>query len=106
MPLVRIDNVAGKPASFRAEISQGIQDAMTATFNVKEDDRFQVISEHTPGTAIVHAPSYVGIKYSDELTIVQITCNDTRTLDQKKLYSPPLQIIYLPTLACAARILS
>lgn len=84
MPLVRIDHVAGKPASFRAAISQGIQDAMMATFNVKEDDRFQVISEHTPGTAIVHAPSYVGIKYSDELTIVQITCNDTRTLDQKK----------------------
>jgi 4-oxalocrotonate tautomerase len=84
MPLVRIDHVASKPASFRAAISQGIQDAMMATFNVKEDDRFQVISEHTPGTAIVHAPSYVGIKYSDELTIIQITCNDTRTLDQKR----------------------
>ncbi len=84
MPLVRIDHVAGKPASFRAAISQGIQDAMMATFNVKEDDRFQVISEHAPGTAIVHAPSFAGIKYSDELTIIQITCNDTRTLDLKK----------------------
>lgn len=84
MPLVRIDHVAGKPASFRAAISQGIQNAMMATFNVKEDDRFQVISEHAPGTAIVHAPRYVGIEYSDELTIVQITCNDTRTVDQKK----------------------
>jgi phenylpyruvate tautomerase PptA (4-oxalocrotonate tautomerase family) len=84
MPLVRIDQIAGKPASYRAAISQGIQDAMMATFNVKEDDRFQVIAEHAPGTAIVHAPSYLGIEYSDELTIIQITCNDTRTLAQKK----------------------
>jgi len=84
MPLVRIDHVAGKPARYRAAISQGIQAALMATFNVKEDDRFQVINEHAPGTAIVHAPSYLGIKYSDELTIVQITCNDTRILEQKK----------------------
>jgi hypothetical protein len=53
------------------------------------DDRHDLpracpLSEHDPGTAIVHAPSYVGIKYSDELTIIQITCKDTRTVDQKK----------------------
>lgn len=84
MPLVRIDHAAGKPAAYRAAISQGVHDAMARTFNVPGDDRFQIIGEHAPGTAIVHAPSYLGVEYSDDLVIIQITCNDTRTLDQKK----------------------
>ena len=57
---------------------------MVSTFNVPDDDHFQVIAEHAPGTAIVRAPSYLGIEYSDELVIIQITCNDTRTIDQKQ----------------------
>jgi phenylpyruvate tautomerase PptA (4-oxalocrotonate tautomerase family) len=84
MPLVRIDHAAGKAAAYRAAISRGVHDAMTRTFDVPDDDRFQVIGEHVPGSAIVHAPSYLGIEYSDELVIIQIPCNDTRTLDQKK----------------------
>src|SRR5271169_853928 len=83
MPLVRIDHAAGKPPAYRAAISQGVHDAMTSTFNVPKDDRFQVIGEHVPG-AVVHAPSYLGIDYSDDLVIIQITCNEGRTLDQKK----------------------
>jgi 4-oxalocrotonate tautomerase len=84
MPLVRIDHAAGKPASYRTAISRGVHNAMVSTFNVPNDDYFQVIGEHAPGTAIVHAPSYLGIEYSDEIVIIQITCNDTRTIDQKK----------------------
>lgn len=84
MPLVRIDHAGSKPPAYRAAISQGVHDAVTSTFNVPSDDRFQVIGEHAPGTAIVHAPSYLGIKYSDELVVIQITCNEGRTLDQKK----------------------
>src|SRR3954452_5791325 len=84
MPLVRIDHAAGKLASYRAAISQGVHEAMVRTFDVPEDDRFQVICEHVPGTAVVHAPRYLGIEYSDELVIIQITCNDTRTLDQRR----------------------
>jgi 4-oxalocrotonate tautomerase len=84
MPLVRIDHAAAKPPPYRGAISRGVHDAMVSTFNVPDDDHFQVIGEHAPGTAIVHAPSYLGIEYSDELVIIQITCNDTRTIDQKK----------------------
>jgi 4-oxalocrotonate tautomerase len=84
MPLVRIDHAAGKSPAYRAAISKGVHDAMTSTFNVPDDDRFQIIGEHAPGTAIAHAPSYLGIEYSDELVIIQITCNEGRTLYQKK----------------------
>ncbi len=84
MPLVRIDHPAGKPDTYRAALSKGVHEAMVETFGVPDDDRFQIVGEHRPGTAIVHAPAYLGIDYSDDLVVIQITCNDTRTLDQKK----------------------
>ena len=42
------------------------------------------IREYAPGAEIVRPSSYLGIEYSDDLTVIQITCNDTRSLDQKK----------------------
>jgi len=50
---------------------------------VPEDDLFQIITEHD-GAEIVHAKSYLGIAYSDDLTIIQLTVSDTRGVDQKK----------------------
>jgi len=32
----------------------------------------------------VHAPRYLGIAYSDDLTLIQLTVSDTRNLEQKK----------------------
>ena len=88
MPLVRINYPAGKPKAFRSAISQGVYRAMLDTFNVPADDLFQVLSESGPGTDVVRPEQYLGIKYSDNLTFIQVTCNDTRTVDQKKaLYS-------------------
>lgn len=84
MPLVRIDHSAGKSVAYRAAISKGVHDAMLDTFNVPTEDHFQIISAHAPGTEIVRPPSYLGIEYSDDLTVIQITCNDTRSLDQKR----------------------
>jgi 4-oxalocrotonate tautomerase len=84
MPLVRINHPAGKPAAFRAAISRGVYQAMLDSFNVPLDDHFQVLSESGPGTEIVRPLHYLGIEYSDDLTIVQITCNEGRTVEQKK----------------------
>jgi 4-oxalocrotonate tautomerase len=84
VPLVRIDHSAGKSAAYRAAISKGVHDAMLDTFNVPTEDRFQIISEHAPGTEIVRPSSYLGIEYSNDLMVIQITCNDTRSLDQKQ----------------------
>lgn len=83
MPLVRIDHAAGKSDDFRRALSEGIYGAMRATFNVPEDDRFQVLREHA-GTEIVRPSSYLGIEYSDDLVVIQITCNEGRTMEMKK----------------------
>lgn len=84
MPLVRIALPQGKSAAHRKAVSAGVQRALVETFNVPEDDLFQIISEQGQGTEIVHASSYLGIRYSGDLTLIQLTVSDTRNLEQKK----------------------
>lgn len=84
MPLVRIDHPDGRDEAYRAALSKGVHDALTSAFGVPQDDRFQIVSEHRAATAIVHAPTYLGIAYSDDLVLIQITCNEGRTVDQKQ----------------------
>lgn len=81
MPLVRIAIPKGAPAP---SISRGVHSALVETFNVPPDDFFQIVTEHAPGGGIVRPESYLGVVYSEGLVMIQITCNDTRTLDQKK----------------------
>ena len=38
----------------------------------------------SPALPLSMSRSYLGIEYWDELVIIQITCNDTRTIDQKQ----------------------
>jgi phenylpyruvate tautomerase PptA (4-oxalocrotonate tautomerase family) len=84
MPLVRIAMPRAKGSAYRKAISNGIQQALVETFGVAQDDLFQVITEHEPGTEIVRPASYLGVEYSDNLTLIQLTVSDTRTVDQKK----------------------
>ena len=84
MPLVRIDMPKGKSPEFRRAISQGIQAALVETFDVPQDDLFQIVSEHAADSPIVHAPSYLGLQYSPGLIIIQLTVSDTRSLAQKR----------------------
>ncbi|HLH10914.1 MAG TPA: tautomerase family protein [Methylovirgula sp.] len=85
MPLVRIDLVQGKSAEYKRTIGDVIYDAMTATMNVPENDRFQIFSERSNGELIVD-PHYLGIERSKDCIIIQVTLNEGRTLDQKKAF--------------------
>jgi len=84
MPLVRITVPKGKSPEHRKAISQGVQDALVETFNVPKDDLFQIITEGAPQAEIVHTPSYLGITYTNDFVVIQLTVSDTRTLEQKK----------------------
>jgi len=83
MPLTRVFLRRGKPAAYRQAILDGVRAAMRETFNVPADNFFMVVSEHDPGDFSC-SPTYLGIARSDELVIVQLTVNNTRTLAQKK----------------------
>jgi len=84
MPLVRISVPRHRLAADRTAISVGIHGALKEAFNVPADDLFHIVTEHEPNTGLVRTGSYLGIEYSDDLTIIQIAANDTRTVEQKK----------------------
>jgi 4-oxalocrotonate tautomerase len=85
MPLVRVSPRQGKPAAYRKAILDGVYRAMRATFDVPEEDRFMVINEHDE-TDFSYSNNYLGIGRSDDLVLIQITANNTRTTEKKKAF--------------------
>lgn len=83
MPLLHISLRAGKPEAYRQAIFDGLYRAMRETFNVPEDDQFMTITEHDAAN-FRYGATYLGVARSDDLVFIQITANNTRTVDQKK----------------------
>ena len=83
MPLTRVSLRRGKPAAYKKAILDGVYLAMRETFNVPEDDRFMVVSEHDADD-FSYGADYLGIRRSDDLVIIQLTVSDTRTPAQKQ----------------------
>jgi phenylpyruvate tautomerase PptA (4-oxalocrotonate tautomerase family) len=82
MPLVRIDLKKGKPPTYRRAIGDVVYEAMRATFNVPENDRFQVITEHDANDFICD-PTYFGIKRTDDCVVIQATVSFGRSVETK-----------------------
>jgi phenylpyruvate tautomerase PptA (4-oxalocrotonate tautomerase family) len=83
MPLVRIDLRKGKDAAYRQAIGRAVYEALV-TVGVPKNDRFQVVGEHDAENFLFD-PSYLGINRSQDLVIIQITWNEGRTVEQKKV---------------------
>ena len=84
MPLVRIDLRKHPDPDFARRAGDVVYTVMKATINVPDHDHFQVLTEHDANHLIYDA-QYLGIARTDALLIVQITLNEGRTLEQKKL---------------------
>jgi 4-oxalocrotonate tautomerase len=85
MPLVRIDLIRGKSPVYRKALCDGVYRAMRETFNVPENDRFMIVNEHEAAN-FIYAESYLDIAHTGDLVIIQITANDTRTVEQKQAF--------------------
>ncbi|WP_426425326.1 tautomerase family protein [Bradyrhizobium genosp. A] len=83
MPLVRIDLRKGKDAVYRQEVGRVVYDAMVGV-GVPENDRFQIVAEHDADDFLFD-PNYLGIARTQDLVIIQITWNEGRTVEQKKV---------------------
>ena len=83
MPLTRISLRRGKPAAYRKAICDGLYRAMREALGVPEDDRFILISEHDE-VDFDYGANWLGIARSDDLVIIQLTINNTRSIAQKK----------------------
>jgi 4-oxalocrotonate tautomerase len=83
MPLSRISLRRGKPPAYRQAILDGVYAAMRETFDVPEDDRFMLVTEHDAAD-FSYGAKYLGIARCDDLVIIQLTVSNTRTIAQKK----------------------
>ncbi|MGV2103850.1 tautomerase family protein [Rhizobium sp. 21-4511-3d] len=86
MPIARIDIPAGKPAGYGKTVGDVVYETMVSELKVPENDRFQVISEHKPGSGLVADPTYLGIERSADALIVQVTLNEGRTVEAKQAF--------------------
>jgi len=83
MPLTRIALRRGKPPQYLAAIMDGVYAAMRETFNVPEDDRFMVVTQHE-AEEFLYGKHYLGIARSEDLVLIQLTVSNTRSVEQKK----------------------
>ena len=86
MPLVRIDLNKSHSQDISKKIGDIVYTAMEQEINVPKDDKFQIITRHD--SSEINIPnSYLGIKYTPEIIIIQITLNGGRSVElKKKLY--------------------
>ena len=85
MPLVRISLMKGKPASFGKRVGEIVYRTIVDTINVPGHDHFQVITQHDKNS-LIYDPSYLDIPRSDGVVFIQITLNEGRTVELKKLF--------------------
>ena len=84
MPLVRIDIKKNADSSYVKRLGQVVYESMKAAINVPDQDNFQVLTEHDDAH-FVYDPSYLGITRTDGMVFIQITLNEGRSTEQKKL---------------------
>jgi 4-oxalocrotonate tautomerase len=84
MPLVRISLMKGKPEDFGQKVGEVVYQAMVDTINVPVKDHFQIITEHD-SHSLIYDPAYLEIQRTPGIIVIQITLNEGRTVELKKL---------------------
>jgi phenylpyruvate tautomerase PptA (4-oxalocrotonate tautomerase family) len=73
MPLAKIHVVEGRYDEARiAKVSGAIQAALINTLHVPPEDFYQLIFE-LPKDRFLHTPSFLGLNYTDDLIILDLT---------------------------------
>ncbi|WP_144110450.1 tautomerase family protein [Paraburkholderia sp. BCC1886] len=86
MPLVRINLSQAATAEVVRTVSDVVYEAMLATANVPEHDKFQIISRHAPDELVYPSEGYLGVTYTPDIVFIQVTWNSGRTTETKKAF--------------------
>jgi 4-oxalocrotonate tautomerase len=86
MPLVRIDLSKDAPPERVRVVSEAIYHAMVEVANVPLHDKFQVITRHARDEIIYPEEGYLGLNYTRDLIIIQVTWVSGRSVDVKKKF--------------------
>jgi 4-oxalocrotonate tautomerase len=85
MPLVRIAFRAGKSTQYRQAVADELHRALVEVASVPELDRFQVLTEHASAD-LIYDPTYLGVKRTDDILMIQITLNQRTQAVKVALY--------------------
>jgi phenylpyruvate tautomerase PptA (4-oxalocrotonate tautomerase family) len=73
MPVAKIHVLEGRYDERRlTNVSKAVQDALIKVLKVPPDDFFQIVHE-LPRNRFLHTPSFLGLKYSDDLILLELT---------------------------------
>ena len=86
MPLARIDISKDAPAELVRIVSEAVYKAMVDVANVPVHDKFQVINRHAPDEIIYPDEGYLGVNYTRNLIIIQVTWVSGRSTEIKKRF--------------------
>jgi len=86
MPLARIDISRDAPPERIKIISEAIYGAMVEIANVPLHDKFQVVTRHAADEIIYPKDGYLGLSYTGNLILIQITWVAGRSTEVKKKF--------------------
>jgi hypothetical protein len=73
MPLAKIHILEGQYDEQRlGKLSQAVQQSLIGVLKIPPDDFFQIIHE-LPRRRFLHTPSFLGLKYSDDFIVLELT---------------------------------
>jgi hypothetical protein len=86
MPLVRIDISKDAPAERIRVVSDAVYRAMIDLANVPLNDKFQIVTRHSPDELIYPADGYLGCSYTPDFIVIQVTWVGGRSTEVKKQF--------------------
>lgn len=73
MPVAKIHVLEGRYDERRlTNVSKAVQEALISILKIPADDFYQIIHV-LPRNRFLHTPSFLGLKYSDDLILLEIT---------------------------------
>jgi phenylpyruvate tautomerase PptA (4-oxalocrotonate tautomerase family) len=75
MPLVTVNLLKGRSAEEKGLIAASIQAALVSTVEVSDGNRYQLFNEYDAEN-FRHTGGYLGLTYTDQLLIVEITVRE------------------------------
>jgi 4-oxalocrotonate tautomerase len=86
MPLARIDVNKDAPPERIKVVSEAIYSAMIDIAKVPFHDKFQVVTRHAADEIIYPNEGYLGLTYTSDLILIQITWIGGRSIEVKKKF--------------------
>ena len=83
MPFVKVNLLKGRSVDEKDSIAAAIQTALGRTLDVSEANRYQLFNEYDAEN-FRHTSGYLGMTYSDQLLIIELTLREGDDDEHKK----------------------